>query len=171
MLCAIAKIDPTARERLEALCRIAEEFGYAPRPLHGHLTLVTYLGEDEPDFIGCCKASLENQCPFSILYNKIELLLPTPSIVASPEPTAELLAVQAKLREAAPPPLDVWTSKECWHPHTTLFYHTEVDLEPIAKRMKQYFVPFYAEISCVEFSKVTEHGFEIVDSVTLAASR
>lgn len=61
MLCAIAKIDPTARERLEALCGIAEEFGYAPRPLHGHLTLVTYLGEDEADFIGCCKASLENQ--------------------------------------------------------------------------------------------------------------
>lgn len=171
MLCAIAKIDHTARERLEILCRIAKEFGYAPRPLYGHLTLVTYLGEDEPDFISCCKASLENQRPFSILYNKIELLLPTPSVVASPEPGAELLSVQARLREAAPPPLDVWTSKERWHPHTTLFYYVQADLESIAKRMKERFVTFYAEISCVEFSKATEHGFEIVDAVMLASSR
>lgn len=90
--------------------------------------------------------------------------------MASPEPVAELLSVQAKQREAAPPPLDVWTSKEHWNPHTTLFYHAQADLESIAKRMKERFAPFYAEISCVEFSKATEYGFEIVDAVTLTGS-
>ena len=49
MLCVIAKIDDAARKRLDALCKVAEEFHLPARYLYGHITLVTYLGQQELD--------------------------------------------------------------------------------------------------------------------------
>ena len=167
MLCVIARIDDAARARLDALCRIVEEFHLPARYLYGHITLVTYLGHDEMEFIARCKAILRRQPAFSVFYNRIELLLPTPSIVASPEMTQQLRCVHAQLTEAAPSGLDAWSSKELWHPHTTLFYHTEADLQAIAERMKEDFLPFSATVSKIEFSKVTDSGYQIMDSVPL----
>lgn len=167
MLCVIAKIDDNARARLETLCKIVEEFGLPARPLHGHVTLITYLGQEEKTFVKRCKSILSKQGAFSIFYNRIELLTPTPSIVASPEMTQELRSIHAQLAELAPSDLDKWSSKEIWHPHTTLFYHTEANLQTIAERIEEEFIPFCAEVSEIEFSKVTDSGYEIIDSITL----
>lgn len=167
MLCVIAKIDDNARARLDALCKIVEKFDLPPRPLHGHVTLVTYLGQEEKAFVERCKSILSKQGAFSIFYNRIELLTPTPSIVASPEMTQELRSIHAQLVEVAPSDLDKWSSREIWHPHTTLFYHTEANLQAIAERIEEEFVPFRAEVSEIEFSKVTDSGYEIIDSMKL----
>lgn len=167
MLCVIARIDDAARARLDALCKIVEEFNLPARYLYGHITLVTYLGQEEAKFIERCKAALSNQTAFSIFYNRIELLAPTPSIVASPDMTQEFRSIHAQLIAAASSDLDPWSSKELWHPHTTLFYHTETDLQAISERMRESFAPFLAEVSRVEFSKVTDSGYEIIDSITL----
>ena len=170
MLCVIAKIDEEAKARLDALCRIAEEFGFPPRYLYGHITLVTYLGQEEDKFIQGSKAVLRSQTAFSVFYNRIEQLVPTPSIVASPDMTQELCSVHARLLEIAPSELDMWSSNDRWHPHTTLFYHTEADLQIISQRMQEEFAPFRANISSIEFSRVTDSGYVIVDSVTLGDS-
>ena len=170
MLCVIAKIDEAAKARLDGLCRVVEEFGFPPRYLYGHITLVTYLGQEEEKFIEGCKTVLRGQTAFPIRYNRIELLTPTPSIVASPDRTEELCDLHDRLLEIAPSELDMWSSNHRWHPHTTLFYHTEADLRPISQRMQEDFVPFYAQISDVEFSKVTDDGYVIVDSVALGES-
>ena len=170
MLCVIAKIDETAKTRLGVLCRIAEKFSFPPRYLYGHITLVTYLGQEEDKFIEGCKAVLRGQTAFSVRYNRIELLAPTPSIVASPDMTEELCSVHDRLLEVTPAELDLWSSKERWHPHTTLFYHTEADLQTVSEQMKEEFTPFCAKVSSIEFSKVTDRGYEIVDSVTLKES-
>ena len=167
MLCVIAKIDDVARARLDVLCKTAEEFGFPARYLHGHITLVTYLGQNEEKFMERCREVLENQASFSVFYNRIELLTPTPSIVASPEMTQELTSIHAGLAAVAPTELDAWSSAEFWHPHTTLFYHTEADLQAIAERMRKIFAPFTAEVVRIEFSRVTDSGYEIVDSITL----
>ena len=170
MLCVIARIDEAAKARLDALCKVAEQFGFPSRYLYGHITLVTYLGQEEEKFIAGCKAVLRGQAAFPVRYDRVELLAPTPSIVASPDMTEELCFVHDRLREIAPFELDMWSSKEHWHPHTTLFYHTEADLKPISERMKEGFAPFFAKVSSIEFSKVTDRGYEIVDSVTLKES-
>ena len=167
MLCVIAKIDDVARARLDVLCKTAEEFGFPARYLHGHITVVTYLGQNEEKFMERCREVLENQTSFSVFYNRIELLTPTPSIVASPEMTQELTSIHAGLAAVAPTELDTWSSAELWHPHTTLFYHTEANLQVISERMKESFLPFSAEILKIEFSKVTDNGYIILDSITL----
>ena len=167
MLCVIARIDDIAKARLNALCKLAEEFDLPARYLYGHITLVTYLGEEEARFIEQCKAVLSNQTSFTVVYNRIELLKPTPSIVASPDMELELFSIHNRLIEAVPSDLDSWSSKELWHPHTTLFYHTEADLQAISERMKKDFTPFRAEISRIEFSKVTADGYEIIDAISL----
>lgn len=167
MLCVIARIDDSARARLDLLCKIAEEFDLPARYLHGHITLVTYLGQDEVQFVEGCKAALTDWKPFSVFYDRIELLAPTPSIVASPEMTQELISIHGRLMSVAPSELDSWSSRELWHPHTTLFYHTEADLQAISERMKKRFVPFSADISRIEFSRVTANGYQIIDSVAL----
>lgn len=167
MLCVIAKIDDAAKARLDALCKVVEEFDLPARYLYGHVTLVTYLGQDEEKFIEECKAVLRGQAAFPIIYRCIELLTPTPSIVASPDMTQELCSVHEQLLSVMPSDLDAWSSRELWHPHTTLFYHREANLQAISERMKESFVPFHAKVSSIEFSKVTDSGYEIIDSIAL----
>ena len=167
MLCVIAKIDNAARERLNELCKVVEEFDLPVRYLYGHITLVSYIGQNEADFVEQCKAALMNWKTFPVAYNCVELLPPTPSIVASPELSQELVAIHDLLLSVAPSEMDSWSAKEVWHPHTTLFYHTEADLPAIAERMRNIFAPFTAEIVRIEFSRVTDGGYEIIDSITL----
>ena len=170
MLCVIAKIDDAARKRLDALCKVAEEFHLPARYLYGHITLVTYLGQQETAFVRQCKQILACQTAFSVFYNRIEILYPTPSIVASPERTPELMQIQARLAGTAPGELDRWTSPVRWHPHTTLFYHETADLQRISGKMAERFVPFHAGIGGIEFSRVTENGYDILDSIVLPST-
>ena len=167
MLCVIAKIDSAARERLNELCKVVEEFDLPVRYLYGHITLVSYIGQNEANFIAQCKTALKNWRAFSVAYNRVELLPPTPSIVASPELSQKLVAIHDLLLSVAPSEMDSWSAKEVWHPHTTLFYHTEADLQAIAERMRKIFVPFTSEVVRIEFSRVTDSGYEIIDSFTL----
>ena len=167
MLCVIAKIDNAARERLNELCKVVEKFDLPVRYLYGHITLVSYIGQNEADFIAQCKTALMNWKTFPGAYNCVELLPPTPSIVASPALSQELIATHDLLLSVAPSDMDSWSAKGVWHPHTTLFYHTEADLPAIAERMRKIFVPFTAEIVRIEFSRVTDNGYEIIDSITL----
>ena len=167
MLCVIAKIDNAARERLNELCKVVEEFDLPVRYLYGHITLVSYIGQNEADFVKQCKAALMNWKTFPVAYNCVELLPPTPSIVASPKLSQKLVAIHDLLLSVAPSEMDSWSAKDVWHPHTTLFYHTEADLPAIAERMRKIFVPFTAEIVRIEFSRVTDGGYEVIDSITL----
>ena len=167
MLCVIAKIDNAARERLNELCKVVEEFDLPVRYLYGHITLVSYIGQNEADFIAQCKTALKTWRSFPVGYHCVELLPPTPSIVASPELSRELVALHDLLLSVAPSEMDAWSAKEVWHPHTILFYHTEADLQAIAERMRNFFAPFTAEVVRIEFSRVTDSGYEIVDSITL----
>ena len=167
MLCVIAKIDNAARERLNELCKVVEEFDLPVRYLYGHITLVSYIGQNEANFVEQCKAALKKWKTFSVSYSRVELLPPTPSIVASPELSHELVAIHDLLFSIAPSKMDSWSSKEVWHPHTTLFYHTEADLQVISERMRKSFVPFTAEVVRIEFSRVTDSGYEVIDSITL----
>ena len=55
MLCAIARIDEQARNRLLALQQVTERFGNMPKEIYGHITLAAYIGGDNGAFISSCK--------------------------------------------------------------------------------------------------------------------
>ena len=74
ILCVIAKIDAASRMRLAGIQRIAEDFGIPVRELYGHITLATYLGEEEEAFVASCKASLPCRKAFPVRYDQIEVL-------------------------------------------------------------------------------------------------
>ena len=68
MLCVIALLDPASTERLSRLRRLTAAFGVPPRAVHGHITLASYIGEDEAGFISSCQAILSRRRKFSVHY-------------------------------------------------------------------------------------------------------
>ena len=167
MLCAIARIDDAARRHLTALQAASEPLGVCARPVHGHITLATYLGPDEQAFIAACKAALAQQRAFTVRYARIAALEATAIIAALPEKAGELAAVQRRIAQPWAPALDRWTQPEVWLPHTTLLYAPRGNLQAFAQAMGQDFIPFSATVGHIEFSRVTEHGYDILDTLAL----
>lgn len=84
MLCVIAKIDPKSKARFLKLQGKIEKLGISVKALHGHITLVSYIGEDEAAFIASCKEILSSCKVFPVCYDKIEVLASSCIVVASP---------------------------------------------------------------------------------------
>lgn len=167
MLYVIAKIDEQSEAKLEQIQKIATQFGIEPKPLHGHITLVTYQDGNEAELIAHCKKILRNQKAFSVFYDKIEVLSSTSIIVASPKNEGALQSVQNRLTTEQREHIAEWTRADVWHPHTTLIFDAQADLDAIAQAMEEVFESFEASIECIQFSKETENGYEIVDFVEL----
>lgn len=167
MLCAIAKIDSVARERLVKLLQIPEHFGIPPRNVYGHITLATYIGNDEDSFILSCKAILAGYKNFSVCYDKIEVFESTSIIVAVPQRENAIVAIQKEISRCWTADLDKWTQADVWQAHTTLVYNPHVDLYAIAKAMQEEFEPFFAQVDRIEFSRVCEEGYENIDFIEL----
>lgn len=163
MLCVIAKIDDDSRMRLERLKRLCVEFDMLSGDLYGHITLATYIGERERDYIAHCKTKLNRQSAFNVNYTQIEALTETSIIVASPEKRGELNKIQQSLTRGVENQLDEWTQPDIWKPHTTLMYSPIADLCAIASKLRAMFEPFTARVARIEFSKVTRFGYDIID--------
>lgn len=99
MLCVIAKIDPKSKARFLKLQGKIEKLGISVKALHGHITLVSYIGEDEAAFIASCKEILSSCKVFPVCYDKIEVLASSCIVVASPRKEGVLEAVQRKIAE------------------------------------------------------------------------
>lgn len=167
MLCAIAKIDPASSERLVTLAKLTEGFGIPPRNVHGHITLATYTGDDEERFISSCKTVLSGYGKFSVCYDKIEVWSPSTIIVAVPRKEGEIAAIQREISRGWAADLDKWTQGDVWQPHTTLVVNPQADFNAVAEAMQGVFEPFAAQVDKIEFSRVYEDGYEIVDFIEL----
>lgn len=96
MLCVIAKIDPKSKARFLKLQGKIEKLGISVKALHGHITLVSYIGEDEAAFIASCKEILSSCKVFPVCYDKIEVLASSCIVVASPRKEGVLEAMQGR---------------------------------------------------------------------------
>ena len=76
-------------------------------------------------------------------------------------------ALHRRIAEAYNDSLNPWTQADRWYPHTTLLYEPNLDLHRICRKMAASFLPFAAQISGIEFSRVLEPGYEIIDRVEL----
>ncbi len=169
MLCVIAKLDSHATDKLTGIQKTAFPDGAAPKRLYGHITLATYLGEDEPGFVRACKRSLQDISAFDIVYDTIEVLEETSIIVAAPAKSETLAFMHHCIAEEFEEALDRWTKGDSWYPHTTLVFGPQLDLHGICHTMMDSFSPFAARINRIEFSRVLADAYEIVDSLDLAS--
>ena len=169
MLCVIAKLDETATNRLIELQKAAFPAGAETRTLHGHITLATYIGEDEACFVQSCKRALAGASAFIVVYEKIEVLDETSILVATPEKSEPLAFLHRRITERFEDTLDRWTKGDRWYPHTTLAVGPQPDLQTICDKMRDSFSTFEAWISKIEFSRVYANAFEIVDDLDLAS--
>ena len=74
MLCVIAKLDELATGTLATIQKNAFSDCTPSNPLHGHITLATYIGDNEAEFVQFCKHLFEGLSPFAVEYQKIEVL-------------------------------------------------------------------------------------------------
>ena len=168
MLCVIAKLDDAATKMLAAVQKIVYGERASGKSLYGHITMATYMSDDEAGFISACKEYLNNIAAFDIIFDKIEVLDETSIIVAVPRRAKALDLLHQCIVDNFDDALDKWTKSDAWYPHTTLYYNPESDLGKICNRMTEQFVPVTAHISAIEFSRVLESGYEIVDHVNLS---
>lgn len=175
MLCVIVKVNSAATDRLMKLEEIPERFGFPPRNLHGHITLATYIGEDEAEFISSCKSILSGYGKFPIYYDKVEAWVSTfgarSLIVAVPRKEDTIVAIQKDISRQWSAYLNEWTQEDVWNPHTSLLYVSGVNLDNVAEAMQEEFEPFVAEIDRIEFSSIQEidgkFTYETVDFIEL----
>jgi len=166
MLCVIAKLDDASTEKLAAIRKAAFSDGEALRPLHGHITIASYVGTDEAAFLRSCREILAETRPFEA-YTGIEVLDETSILAAMPERSGALDLLHRQIAERYPDDLDPWTKDDRWVPHTTLYHGPGSDLAGLCRKMQDVFRPFAATISRIEFSRVLEDGYRIMDFVTL----
>lgn len=167
MLCVIAKLDSDSIEKLRALQNKANDFNVFPADLYGHITIAAYIGDDELAFIKECKKMIKGIGPFIVRYDKLEVLSETEIIVASLQKNGALLYLHDNIEAQYGEFLNQWTVTEKWYPHTTLLSNSKSELTKICKAMQESFFSFQAVVNSIEFSRVTEAGYEIVDRITL----
>lgn len=166
MLCVIAKLNEEATEKLMSI-RTAALSDAALKPLHGHITIAAYTGDRQAQFVRFCKSLLEGTSSFAVRYEKIEVLDASSIIVASPEKSGALEVLHRRIAEEYNDFLNPWTQADRWYPHTTLLYEPNLDLHRICGEISGHFMPFSVQISRIEFSRVLESGYEIIDRVEL----
>ena len=171
MLCVIAKLDDQATDKLIEIQKTVFPAGEVRKKLYGHITLATYLGEDEQRFVRSCKSFLKDLSAFDIVYEKIEVLEESSIIVAAPAKSEPLIFMHHRIAERYGEALDAWTKGDRWYPHTTLVFGPQLDLHGICHRMRDSFSPFAARIGRIEFSRVLANAYEIVDSLDLAPGK
>ena len=139
MLCVIAKLDKRSTEKLTAIQKAAAPDADG-KPLHGHITLAAYMGEDEAGFMAFCAALLKDVSRFAVKYTHLAVLEET-SIVAA------LVKLNNQLS----------AEKE----------ETAALKKRLIAEMAAGFAPFTAGIVGIEFSRVTPPGYEILGRTDL----
>ena len=169
MICVIAKLAPDATERLNILRKAVVSKKPPVKPFYGHITIATYLPDDEA-FVRGCSEIIREAPSFRIRYAKLEVLSETSIIVAVPSKSDGLLALHNKIADKYSHTLDRWTCGTAWYPHTTLLYDPDTDLNALCRDMQRRFIPFDTCISRIEFSRVAETGYTILESIDLKQS-
>ena len=167
MLCVIAKLEDRAKDNLMRLRQAVLPNGAVSSPVYGHVTLATYLGEDEDAFVRSCRDILHRLPPFMVEYDQIRVLEETSVLVAVPKENDFLVMIHRSITEQYRDSLDQWTGTDLWYPHTTILFAPEADLQDLYEKMREHFVPFCAAVNRIEFSRVLESGYEIINAVDL----
>ena len=92
-------------------------------------------------------------------------------MVAAAEKAGALGKLHKRIAEEYGSSLNQWTrTDEIWLPHTTLLHDPDMDMNDmrdICRKMESSFEPFTAVVESIEFSRVTEAGYEIVGGIEL----
>ncbi len=167
MICAIARLSPDADEKLQSLRKAWMPAGRPLPAMHGHITLASYLPEDDAGFMRTCTEIYSRVPSFRVRYDKLEVLAETSVIVAVPSGSEKLRSLHERAVKAFGSSLDRWTCGDSWIPHTTLIHDPAADLETVCRMMRHHFIPFEAEIRQIELSKVETTGYTVLKTIDL----
>lgn len=170
MLCVIAKIDKKSEEKLRELKDVESLFNIKTKPIYGHVTLLTYLNDNEKELINYCKEILQDFNSFYIKYDDIDIFRNTSAVIAKVKKDGMLLDLHNKLTSKYSGNLDCWTNNDKWTPHSTLIWKQGINLDEIAAEIKKQFKSFYAHVESIEFFRVLEddnNKYEFVDRIEL----
>ena len=167
MLCVIAKLPDDASERLRMLRDSVLPPEQAGASLYGHITIATYLPQDDSRFAKACAETIRGYGPFTVRYEKLGVLSRTSIIAALPSMTEQLASLHNRIAGRYGVSLDQWTAGRDWQPHTTLLYDPAADLHALCRKMQQGFAPFETRISRIELSEVRDNGYTIRDIIVL----
>ena len=100
MLCVIAKLDKRSADKLTAIKRaLVSDAG--SKPLYGHITLASYVGEDEAGFMAFCTSLLKGVPRFAVPYTQLAVLEETSIIAALAEKTRSRRSTNASRKSMA----------------------------------------------------------------------
>ena len=145
MLYVIAKLDNASRARLSWIQSFAASFGIVPKPIYGHVVIAAISGSDAAT-ISACKDALEGQAPFTVDFQKVEVLAEKGEVVALAAAEGTLLTIREKIAAIA-------AVDNRWTPCTTLLRDNMIDLNWIRMAMSEMFHPFTATVERIEFVK------------------
>ena len=111
MLCVIAKLPEDASEKLRLLRDSALPGERAGAPLYGHITIATYLPEDDGSFAEACVRTIREYSSFTVRYEKLRVLCRTSIIAALPSMTEELVSLHSRVADPYAASLDQWTGR------------------------------------------------------------
>ena len=158
MICVIAKLPPYATGQLAQLKKMLLPEKDSAASLYGHITVATFLPDQDEIFISECEKMIRETPPFSVIYEKTEVLHATSILVATPAKSEILASLHDRIAQRFRDSLDRWTRDENWYPHTTLLYHPEADLDAMHRIIQPHFIPFEAHIQRIELSRVEKNG-------------
>ena len=116
MICVIAKLPPEAAERLNLLRKAVLSEKLPGKPFHAHITIATYLPDDDAEFLQACSGIIRETPSFQIRYERLEVLSATSIIVAEPSKPDTLLALHSRIADQYGDSLDRWTCGADWRP-------------------------------------------------------
>lgn len=162
MICVIAKLDDSATAELTSVIKRAFPADKVIKPIYGHITIASYIGNDEDCFVRSCMDKLGGGKSFDVCFEKIVVLAETSIIAAIPKRSEQIDDLYNTIEKMFGNDLDKWSRKEYRCPHTTLYYDPQSDLEGICSLISGSFVPFFAKVRAIEFSRVADNGYDII---------
>ena len=157
MLHVIARIDRSSRARLSWIQSFAASFGIVPKPIYGHITLLSVDNAEESALLHTCRAALADQAAFSVDFTCVDILAGQPVVAVLAASGGVLDAVHEKLAD----------TQEDWIPHIALLREEQMSLNWIRTAMGQMFQPFTAKVESIEIVRDTPGGFEVIGTVDL----
>lgn len=170
-LCVILVLDEEARTRLNNYLKHLENYDINADPVHGHITLASYLSDNITELVHYTRAFFLNVNQFHLKCTRIKRLTKV-NVSCFPNESQILRSLYETFHQKYDSLCDEYTklSTGQWTPHITMYNQSSGQSDFVEQVLKEAFVPFEANIVRVELSIVHDEGIETVFAYDLGTT-